>query len=174
MILCCTHFVTDMGGMFYGTFCAFLSVDRVRFSPKPHTKLSFRDKFFPFLGAIVVISGLLVSIVMLSESDGKTAPFCEQCQMLSCVEFPPWKNSTEKWWYCDECGQTSADARVDDTTGMYDMLKLYCPDGTEIEFELSGDDITDDASKIQSVLPTYCKSQCLNLVMALLSSKKQK
>ena len=143
----------------YGMFCAFLSVDRVRFSPKPFTKLSFRDKWLPFIGAFLAVLGLLASSVVLFKGDGQTSP-CPACQMLSCVEFPPWKDDLSKWWYCDDCGQASADARVDEDTGMYDMLKLYCPDGSVVEFEFSEDEITSDSNKVQSMLPYYCRMKC--------------
>ena len=42
----------------------------------------------------------------------------------------------DKWWYCDNCGQTTADAQVSDE-GYYSVLKMSCPDESEIQFDIS-------------------------------------
>jgi len=42
----------------------------------------------------------------------------------------------DKCWYCDNCGQTTADAQVSDE-GYYSVLKMSCPDESEIQFDIS-------------------------------------
>jgi hypothetical protein len=42
------------------------------------------------------------------EGDGVTNP-CESCSALSCISFPPWNPQDNRWWYCDDCSQVTAE-----------------------------------------------------------------
>jgi hypothetical protein len=149
-----------MGGMIYGMLLAFMLIRKDKFSPKAESDNIFeRGNRVSQCCTGLVLGSFAVSLIALFSGDGLTAP-CEACQAISCVEFPPWANVTDKWWYCDNCEFSGADLRSDEEAGKYDLLELYCPDGTMVDIDIDYY-MTDEASyTLSSNLPSYCRLYC--------------
>ena len=114
-----------------------------------------------FLGIIVTLAGMMISLALLLGGNGETTP-CASCKVFSCVPFPPWVDYADKWWYCDDCGAVSADARIDPDTGKFDQLTIECPDGTDVVMDLVGE-TANEKSWLEQNLPTFCRQQCPNV-----------
>lgn len=70
---------------------------------------------------------------------------------------------TEKYWYCDDCDQTTADALKTDKNNQYfDAVDLNCPDGNIERFDISEDQL-DDIKQVEASLPAYCREYCQNV-----------
>lgn len=69
---------------------------------------TFKNIFARFLGLIISIAGIMAATIILLEGDGVTNP-CESCSALSCISFPPWNPQDNRWWYCDDCSQVTAE-----------------------------------------------------------------
>jgi len=148
---------TDMGGLFYGFLLSFVLMNKSQFSPK--TGGESQTKWMPIVCTGAVTITMVWALVVLFTGDGKTSP-CESCQSMSCVEFPPWKDSTQKWWYCDNCEYTVADVRSDEESGKYDLMMLYCPDGSIVHVNVDYY-VTDEGSQsLSDSLPTFCRAYC--------------
>ena len=74
--------------------------------------------------------------------------------------------ATDKFWYCDDCDQVSADAKkADSTDPFFDSLALTCPDG-EIESIDISSEVMGQLPVIRAKLPTYCRTSCENVFNA--------
>ena len=91
-----------------------------------------------FLGIIVTLAGMMISLALLLGGDGETTP-CKSCKVFSCMTFPPWVDYENKWWYCDDCGAVSADAHINPITNEFDQLTIKCPGGTDVVMDLFGE-----------------------------------
>jgi len=152
---------THLGGMIYGFLCGVSTMDRLSmgfFGIKQTRCQQARQIFTRFIGLVISVGAIMVTTIILLEGDGITSP-CPKCSYVSCVPFPPWQDDAQKWWYCDDCGNISADARVSKETGLFDALFLHCPDGNTKTVELF-DEATDDKEALQNRLPTFCKQYC--------------
>jgi len=149
-----------MGGLFYGFVCGMVIIkttsleknNQYRFSSL--SKLRFIGKL---AGCIILLASLKTSSLYLFLSDGYTSP-CPACRYTLCISFPPWNDMKDKWWYCGNCVQTTADAQVSDE-GYYSVLKMSCPDESEIQFEISYLYIN-DRNVLQQMLPSLCREYC--------------
>lgn len=146
---------THLGGMVYGFLCGLSTLGRLN---KEFFGLDIgfcgrlRQFLVRFLGVIISFTAIFVTMALLLESDGVTSS-CPACRYVSCVPFPFWK--TDKWWYCDDCGTVTADARRG-SSNFFDQLSLTCPDGYLIDIDLSGQQIS-DTTMIAKDLPDYCR-----------------
>ena len=143
-----------------------------------------------FLGLIVSVISIIVTVVILLEGDGESTP-CPNCTWLSCVPFPPWESQSQKWWYCDDCGRgehllwmsrvkgwriytyfpridslilISVTAEIMQTPSLH--LQLDCPDGTNVAVGLDSEEGI-DRNKLESELPSYCREYCPNIDVRL-------
>lgn len=164
-ILGLTPFVdnfTHMGGMVYGFLCGIGTLQRLRvqfFGIKRTPWQRIRKILGRFFGLIISVIGLMVTVIVLLE--GNCISPCPSCRYISCIPFPPWNDMADKWWYCDDCGGVSADARMSDSTGKFDELALNCPDDTPIVVKLSQP--TDDKIWLEKQLPLFCREKCENI-----------
>lgn len=149
--------------MFYGLVCGFAMIEKISLAKKPRIEDIHRSRrrfARTLIGCLIMLTTLKTSTIYLLTGDGITSP-CSSCRYTSCVSFPPWSADNEKWWYCDNCGTTTADAQVGDD-GNYAKLSLNCPDDTQVELDVSTYN-TNDRSKIQDMLPFLCRDYCENI-----------
>merc|ERR1712176_380431 len=157
---------THLGGMLFGFLCGTSTMKRVStaFFGEENNKtcwLIAKKHTLQFIGIIITLAAMSVSFAFLITGDGATTP-CKACKALSCMPFPPWADSKNKWWYCDDCGSVSADARIDPTSLQFDQLTLDCPSGSKIIVPLDTETPT-DKSWLENNLPRFCREHCLNL-----------
>ena len=151
-----------LGGMFYGFLCGMSTMQRLNtnFFGLDEEACTKRAKhfFMRFFGIIVSMVTLTATLIVLLQGDGETNP-CPNCTWLSCVPFPPWRDATHKWWYCDECGRVTADLVSEPEL----HLDLHCPESdTIVSVNLTDmGDVT--RSTLQKNLPTFCRYYCLGL-----------
>lgn len=108
-------------------------------------------------GLILSIIAIMVTTVILVNSDGVTSP-CPGCRYVSCVPFPP--NAQDKWWYCDDCDVVTADLfQAGDGSGLYEEIDLNCPNGEVVEIAILDANIT-DKEVLRQALPGYCRMHC--------------
>jgi len=72
-------------------------------------------------------------------------------------ELCPFPREDKKWWYCDDCSQVTADAKLD-PSGYY-SLSMTCPNGDIEDIDLS-DQLVTDRQWIQRQLPILCRKNC--------------
>lgn len=151
---------THLGGLLYGICCGVSTIERlaVGFFGVATGKLSsIRNNLVRFCGLIFSVFLIMITTVLLVQSDGTTSP-CPSCRFVSCVPFP--FGSEHKWWHCDDCNAAVADLiKFRATSTYYDRIDMTCPDG-----EMTLINITDaklsDTDGIRRKLPTYCRKNC--------------
>ena len=116
---------THLGGFIYGFFIGFASIERLATGFFGVTPSSLQDggkhrrwskvkhAIFRYSGLILSVIMIMVTTVILIQSDGVTNP-CHGCRYISCVPFPP--RADDKWWYCDDCDIVTADLFRSTTT----------------------------------------------------------
>lgn len=129
-------------------------VDKVPTTLLMRVKRNFLRIFWGIF-ALVIIS---VSFAILMNGDGVTTP-CNACRSLSCVAFPPWADKDNKWWYCDDCGGVTADARINPVTREFDQISLNCPSGNIFVMDI-GQDMSSDRDWLEDRLPGWCRLHC--------------
>jgi membrane associated rhomboid family serine protease len=175
---------THLGGLMYGFLCGLSTIDRLKasfFGVSNTTLTMIRNNLISFSGLILSIVLILTTTVLLIQSDGETSP-CSSCRYISCVPFPPWSESkfgilsfillvkksslsvrlshVDKFWYCDDCDQVTADARKNDPMSLFfDEMDLTCPDGTLETVDISSQRL-EESSEIRSNLANYCRQYC--------------
>lgn len=175
---------THLGGLIYGFLCGLSTIDRVQtafFGVSIDTCTTVKNNLVRFGGLIVSVVLIMTTTVILVHSDGATSP-CSSCRYISCVPFPPWSEgmlsgsgdpamtlflthcfSSDKFWYCDDCDQVTADARkFNSTSQFFDTLHMTCPDGQMETINISSDKIY-EANAISAQLPAYCRANCDNV-----------
>lgn len=157
---------THLGGLVYGFLCGLSTIDSLStsfFGVSQDTCTKIRNNLVRFAGLIVSVILIMTTTIILVQSDGATSP-CSSCRYISCVPFPPW--SEDKFWYCDDCDQVSADAKkADSTDSFFDSLALTCPDGEIESIDISSEEM-DQLPVIRAKLPTYCRTSCENVFNA--------
>lgn len=156
---------THLGGMVYGFLCGLSTMERLplAFFGVPTNCCSH------FRNIMVRLSGLILSIILIMLTTGLLVDDfdisknpCTNCRYVSCVPFPPWAEDSEKWWYCDDCGGVTADAKRNPTTGYFESMDLNCPNGDVVMLDLEGDEIADENWLVKQ-LPTFCRDECDDL-----------
>ena len=102
---------THFGGMILGFLCGLSTIQLVSprfFGDEHHYFYCVKLLFFRSFGLIVSMTGIIASSIVLFAGDGKTNP-CSTCTYMSCIAFPPWTDKNDKWWYCDDCIQATAE-----------------------------------------------------------------
>ena len=157
---------THLGGFVYGLCCGVSTIERlaVGFFGLGNDKWGrVRTALLRSTGLIISLIMIMVTTVLLSESDGSTNS-CHGCRFLSCVPFP--FGAEEKWWYCDDCDFVVADLyQTTDGSGRYELIELTCPNGVVEEIDVADDGFY-EKDKIQFALPTYCRSHCENVYIS--------
>ena len=154
----------DLGGMLFGFLCGTSAMQRVSTEIFDGAK---QDNFWTtmkrnlsrYIGIIISVLGLCVSLIVLLGGDGVTTP-CKSCNALSCMPFPPWVPYEDKWWYCDDCGSVTADARIDPFTEKFDQLSMNCPNGVDVVVDLDTSE-ENDKDWLENNLPNFCREYCL-------------
>jgi len=151
---------THLGGFMYGFCCGISTIERLAvgfFGVNTDKCSRLGSNFMRFFGLIVSIIAIMVTTVVLVQSDGITSP-CHGCRYISCVPFPP--NAEEKWWYCDDCDVVTADLfRASEGSGLYEQINVYCPNG-EVEEIAIADENIQDKEVLRRALPAYCRAHC--------------
>lgn len=151
---------THLGGLIYGFFCGLSTVERLEigfFGVASGTCVKLRNNLVQFGGLITSVILIMVTTILLVQSDGISSP-CDACRYISCVPFPPW--SQEKWWYCDDCQFVTADATKPTKNSLYfEVLDLTCPDGTLEIINITDNKIA-DRNVIRGHLPQFCRQNC--------------
>jgi len=151
---------THLGGLVYGFLCGLSTIERLEvgfFGVATDTWTKIRNNLVRFAGLIISVILIMTTTVLLVESDGATSP-CPGCRYVSCVPFPPW--SEDKYWYCDDCDQSTGDAlKYDGTMQYFDAVDLSCPDNEIVRFDIS-DEQLDNILQVQAALPAYCREHC--------------
>jgi len=155
-----------LGGMAFGYLCGTSTMRRVTTDmfgaeQKKTFRSTLKYHFGKFFGIIVTLVGMSTAFTLLMNGDGRTSP-CPSCDALSCIAFPPWTSYENKWWYCDDCGSVTADARIDSNTNQFDQLTLHCPGGNDVLIDM-GENFENDKYWLESMLPTFCRDRCPNV-----------
>ena len=157
---------THLGGFLYGLCCGVSTIERlaVGFFGQRNDKWGrVRTALLRSTGLIVSLIMIMVTTVLLSESDGSTNS-CHGCRFLSCVPFP--FGTEDKWWHCDDCDFVVADLyQTTDGSGLYEMIELTCPNGIIQGIDVADDGFT-DKDEIRFELPTYCRLHCENVYIS--------
>lgn len=156
---------THLGGMIYGLLCGLSTLERLSkafFGVKRGLCSKIVGTFLRFFGVVLSIFFIIITIVILAESDGNRIINCRSCRYVSCVPFPFWADSDSKWWYCDDCDLVSADASQNSVTGFYNSMNLTCPDGQSVFIDLIENRINDQ-QYLSKQLPKFCRDFCDNL-----------
>lgn len=156
---------THLGGMIYGLLCGLSTLERLSkafFGVKRGLCSKIVGTFLRFFGVILSIFFIIITIVILAESDGRRIIDCRSCRYVSCVPFPFWEDSNSKWWYCDDCDLVSADASQNRETLFYTSMNLTCPDGQSVFVDLTENRINDQ-QYLSKQLPKFCRDFCDNL-----------
>jgi len=111
-----------------------------------------------FIGIIISLTAMCISFFILMRGDGMTTP-CNACKAISCVTFPPWASQDDKWWYCDDCGSVTAEARINPDTLLFDQVSLQCPTGDLHTMPIQ-DGMSSDKEWLEGKLPTWCRLHC--------------
>ena len=161
----CDHLLkSDLGGMVFGFLCGLSTMQRLSadffLAPEENHWWSItKNLFWRFFGIIISFLGIAAAIIYLLESDGKPAT-CNACKALSCVPFPPWASAEDKWWYCDDCGSVSADAKFNSQSGRFEQLFIHCPGSTTVTMNLDETITQTDKGWLESNLPRFCRMNC--------------
>jgi hypothetical protein len=158
---------TDLGGMLFGFICGTSTMQRITTDifggEKKKTFWStLKSNVFRFFGIILTVVGMCVAFGFLMNGDGHTSP-CKSCDALSCMPFPPWSEYDNKWWYCDDCGGVTADARINITTKEFDQLTLNCPGGDFVPLLIDEHHLETDRAWLENSLPQLCRKHCPNV-----------
>jgi membrane associated rhomboid family serine protease len=151
---------THLGGFLYGFCCGISTIERLAvgfFGINIDKCSQLGNSFMRFFGLIISIIAIMVTTIILVQSDGLTSP-CPGCRYISCIPFPP--HTKDKWWYCDDCDIVTADLfRSGQDAGVYQQINLYCPNGDVEEILIANDGI-DDKEVLRRALPSYCRAHC--------------
>ncbi|KAL3794372.1 hypothetical protein HJC23_012909 [Cyclotella cryptica] len=152
---------THLGGMIYGFLCGLSTIQMVSlrfFGDDRHCAHKAKLFIFRFLGLIISIAGIITSSIFLFSGDGVTNP-CPSCTYMSCIAFPPWTGKNDKWWYCDECSQATAEGTLNTATGKFIEMDLTCPDETIVNVKLD-ETWPQDEVGLEAMLPMLCRERC--------------
>ncbi|GKY98434.1 hypothetical protein MPSEU_000800900 [Mayamaea pseudoterrestris] len=146
---------THLSGLVYGFLCGMSTMERLStdfFGLEEAWTTRAKHFVMRFFGIIMSLTTIIITLVVLLQGDGESSP-CPKCLYISCVPFPPWRD--DKWWYCDDCGQVTADLVQEPQL----HLDLYCPAGDMASVMLSN---ATDVSRptLQKKLPSYCRDFC--------------
>jgi hypothetical protein len=142
--------------MIYGFLCGLSTIQRLTadfFGMEEGWTAQAKQVITRFFGIIISVASITVTLIVLFNGNADKTP-CPSCTWLSCVPFPPWADSDNKWWYCDDCGRVTADVVSTPTF----HLDLTCPSGATAAIEL--DPATFDRSAASKHLPAYCREYC--------------
>ena len=162
---CSYHLVvTDnfchLGGFLYGFASGMSTIERLAhgfFGVNSDQCAQLRNAGIRFSGLILSIIAIMVTTVVLVQSDGVTSS-CHGCRYISCVPFPP--NTNEKWWYCDDCDSVTADLfRSPNGSGLYEEIQFSCPNGDSENVFIEEANIT-EKDVLRQALPGYCRLYC--------------
>jgi membrane associated rhomboid family serine protease len=157
---------THLGGFMYGLCCGLSTIERLAvdfFGLSSGKSSRLRNTLVRFFGLIISVVTIMVTTVLLVQSDGMTSP-CHGCRYISCVPFPP--SSDDKWWYCDDCDFVTADLFVAaNGSGLYEQIELNCPNGDVEEIMVAEDGLTDKEA-VRKELPSYCRAHCDDVFIA--------
>ena len=78
---------------------------------------------------------------------------------MSCIPFPPWKGPSDKWWYCDDCSQTTAEGTLNTVTGEFIEMDLTCPDESVVNVKVD-ESWPQDELGLEAMLPMLCRERC--------------
>jgi hypothetical protein len=148
---------SHLGGILYGACCALSTIEPLAvgfFGVNSTTWNKIRMLMVKFCGLIISVILIMVTTVVLATSDPSKSP-CEKCRYISCVPFPFFRE--EKFWYCDDCDQVTAN--LFKTGNVYQRVELTCPDKTIEEIDVSGEALS-DINAVRKSLPTYCRDYC--------------
>ncbi|KAL3909194.1 MAG: hypothetical protein SGILL_008182 [Bacillariaceae sp.] len=149
-----------LGGFMYGFCCGISTIERLAvgfFGVNTDKCSRLGSNFMRFFGLIVSIIAIMVTTVVLVNSDGVTSP-CNGCRYISCIPFPP--NAEDKWWHCDDCDTVTADLfREGDGAGLYEQINIFCPNGSVEEIMIADENI-EDKEVLRRALPGYCRAHC--------------
>ena len=150
-----------LGGLAYGFLLSLTVLQRLPlafFGRGNGIYFKIRIGTLRIMGAILAAALLVVTSILMSESDGIVSP-CYRCRYISCVPFPFWQE--KKWWYCDGCTDVSAKVfRRGDNTSIFTDLDLTCPyTGKVVAVNISGDGYV-HASAVEGKLSAYCRKYC--------------
>lgn len=149
-------FTADLGGMVYGFLCGLSTIQRLSvgfFGMEEGWTSQAKHFVIRFFGVLISLASILTTLVVLFKGNATTTP-CPKCTWLSCVPFPPWAHSDNKWWYCDDCSRVTANVVAQPSF----HLELDCPNGFIANIDL--DESKFDRSKVQKNLPSYCRQYC--------------
>ena len=153
---------THLGGLVYGLLCGLSTIERLAvgfFGLQSQQEPWWKMHLLRFSGLIASILSIVITTVVLVQSDGVTSP-CHGCRYISCVPFPP--NADEKWWECDDCDFVTADLFTRPDDGMYEEIALTCPDG-QIETIDVSEKQWYEKDHVRQALPSYCRDVCENV-----------
>lgn len=152
---------THLGGMIYGFLCGLSTMKLVSlrfFGEKKQCGHNAKLFFFRFFGLLVSMAGIIASSIVLFSGDGKTNP-CPSCNVMSCIPFPPWNGPNEKWWYCDDCAQATAEGTLNTATGKFIEMDLTCPDRSIVYVKVD-ESWPQDELGLETMLPALCRERC--------------
>lgn len=152
---------THLGGMVFGFLCGLSTMERLStdfFGMAQSCFMKTKQVIVRFFGLIVSVIGILIATIILMEGDGQYTP-CPSCTWLSCVPFPPWEGTGNKWWYCDDCERVTANIIQEPNL----HLELTCPDGTSVAVGIETEYSEINRDQLIKELPSYCREYCANV-----------
>lgn len=118
----------------------------------------FRIKSLRFVGAAISVSLMVVSVGLLSQSDGLTTP-CPGCRYISCIPMPFWREAGDRWWECDDCAAVQADVFRTRGDPFFKEVEIFCPSGEVVTVDVE-DERFDDLKDVSNVVPDFCRALC--------------
>ena len=150
---------THLGGFLYGLCCGLSTIEKLAtsfFGVGKGKDSQIRNLILRFFGLLISVITIMVTTVLLSQSDGSTSP-CHGCRYVSCIPFP---FREDKWWYCDDCDFVTADLFLaTDGSGVYDFIEMTCPNDVLAEIMIVEDGLT-TRDQVRRELPHYCRKYC--------------
>jgi membrane associated rhomboid family serine protease len=111
-----------------------------------------------FLGTICAMVLLVISSVLISQSNGLYSP-CLPCRYISCVPFPFWVSEDKRWWNCDVCDGVYADAYRWSGSPIINKLQMHCPQGFTKDVDISSL-MYRDFDAVDEDLELICRREC--------------
>jgi membrane associated rhomboid family serine protease len=157
-----------LGGLMYGFLLSLTSLKQLPLgfvdqaqqkAPALRICHRMRQIFLRFFGVCCASVLLMISLVLISQSDGLYSP-CLACRYISCIPFPFWVSEEKRWWSCSICEEVHADVYKFTNDIYYSHLEMFCPQGYVKDVDIH-DMRYQDIDAINDDLDVICQRECV-------------